>query len=431
MTLFEREPIPEESRTQRVRRASAAPSTRSSVRQADAAAPVSNVVDAVLDRLAAAPEADDTAGGRIRRAPLPVRGTPTVESGPRIRRSVDVIRRVEAMPVREGDDAERERATQEDPRWVEKLKAISRDDKKESEKLTIDHGGEVAQTIDAQGKALGVHEAKLKAETGAVHGRARHGFQTGADGQKRRAKSKLTPEQPSDPYGTGVTTREWHGKGGAEMMLAPSNVVGNKDIVEGKPVAKSVYDAVPQEKRKRPSKPTKSGGPYAGSFFSPEHQNRLENEALVIATRFNDWKEAKFTSAGWKPFEYLDVVLKNEKGGYGVSFSRGKGTASEYAQKVTASGLYAGGDDAEPASSSALLGPDDAGVDVYLMLCAKVQFKRTKAGWQVLSSFPENLEPGVSPIFNHGKDPWTGEVRESPTGKSAALTAPNWAPDAG
>jgi hypothetical protein len=59
-----------------------------------------------------------------------------------------------------------------------------------------------------------------------------------------------------------------------------------------------------------------------------------------------------------------------------------------------------------------------------------VQFKRVKDGWQVLSSFPENLEPGVSPIFNHGKDAWTGKVR-APNVPEQTLPAPNWAPDEG
>ena len=77
-----------------------------------------------------------------------------------------------------------------------------------------------------------------------------------------------------------------------------------------------------------------------------------------------------------------------------------------------------------------LLGPEDEGVDIFLMLCAKVQFKRVKAGWQVLSSFPENLEPGVSPIFNHGKDAWTGKVR-APDVAEETLPAPTWVPDDG
>lgn len=325
-------------------------------------------------------------------------------------------------------EGRRERDTRNDPRYQAKLKEISRDDNAAPNTLGPERYAPLTTRIDEQGKALAVHDDKLRNETGSVHGRARHGFQTGVDAQKRRAKNKMTPEQPSDPMGTGVVEKEWRTSAGVDMMIAPTNVAGNKKIVEGQPVTKIAYAAVPEKSRKKPSKAAKSGGPYAGGFLSPEHQNRLEAQALVKAEQFTKWVEAEFTEGGWKAFEYLDVVLQNEKGGYGVSFSKGKGIATAFSMKVTAKGLYGGGADQEPASSSALLGADDAGVDAFLMLCAKVQFKRVKGQWQVLSSFPENLEPGFSPIFNHGKDAWTGKVCAPGLGEHM-LPAPTWLPD--
>ncbi|HEY9638985.1 MAG TPA: hypothetical protein V6C57_00795, partial [Coleofasciculaceae cyanobacterium] len=122
---------------------------------------------------------------------------------------------------------------------------------------------------------------------------------------------------------------------------------------------------------------------------------------------------AEFAAAKWQPIIYLDVVLQQEKGGYGIAFSKGKGEETAYTKKIENSPLV------EP----------DSGIDVYLMLCAKVQLKRNKGGWQVLSSFPENLEPGVSPIFNHGKDPWTGNVRNANNSKTEKLLVPKWAPE--
>jgi hypothetical protein len=403
------------------------------------------VADGIMRRLAVNHVTDHTAGpspvGRIRRSTAMIRrnGDPVieeVEDEPPLQWQppAEIVAPAEPLLLAEGpweDVAAEDRHEREmrlDPRYRAKLQEMARDDNPAPNKLGADRYVPLAARIDEQGKALAEHDKRLRAETGAVHGRSRHGWQTGAEGQKRRAKSKLTPEQPSDPMGTGSTTKEWTTSTGVEMMISPTNVAGNKKILEGLPVPKDVYAAVPEKSRKKPTKASKSGGPYAGSFFSPEHQNRLEAQALVKAAEFTKWTEAEFVGKGWKKIDFLDVVLNNEKGGYGISFSKGKGTSTVYAQKVTASGLYAGGGDVEPASSSALLGAADSDVDVYLMLCAKVQFKRVKDGWQVLSSFPENLEPGVSPIFNHGKDAWTGKVRSADVAEET-LPAPNWLPD--
>jgi hypothetical protein len=336
-------------------------------------------------------------------------------------------------------DIERERDQERDPRYQQRLAEMYRPktDPKRLETLPP----EVEKRVGAQYEALVEHDEALKAETGAVHGRSRHGWQTGWEGQKRRAENKLTPEQPTDPMGTGMSITEWMTTKGTNKPPPRARIqapTSTRSIEEGVPVFKEDYERqrlleqhevdvfnqqqlgqptksgrpAKQKTLKAASKPSKSGGPYAGSFFSPEHQNRLVARALELARGFDKWTEARFTKAGWKPIAFLDVVLQEERGGYGVAFSRGKGSETAYVLKIKDSPL-AGGDET---------------MDVYLMLCAKVQLKRQKdLSWQVLSSFPENLEPGLSPIHDHGKDAWTGEVRSR--SETGTLKAPDWAPE--
>ncbi|HEY9642004.1 MAG TPA: DUF4157 domain-containing protein, partial [Coleofasciculaceae cyanobacterium] len=180
-----------------------------------------------------------------------------------------------------------ERAQQDDSRYQEKLRAIARPTT--APKPLGPESELLRDRIYAQSEALKEHDRALRGETGPVHGRSRHGFQTGWEGQRRRADGKLTPDQPTDPMGTGMSIKKWKTTKGVKMIQAPTDVTGNK-IREGTPVSKSDYK---EAKAKMPSKPRKSGGPYAGSFFSPEHQNRLVAQALVVAEDFKDWVEAE------------------------------------------------------------------------------------------------------------------------------------------
>ena len=258
----------------------------------------------------------------------------------------------------------------------------------------------------ARQSALEVHEAALADEatkSKAVHGRARHGFQTGWEGQRDRATTKVTPDQPDDPYGTKLSegSRAWKTSTGQGRALT----------VKGK-VVPTPLDATgrPQALAERKPKPTKSGGPYAGAFFSPEHQNDAINVALTRAKVFETWHEARFTGYakgdGWAPLQFVEVVVMERKEGYGYAFGRNP-TDGQYATEIVGSALGRGGN------------------RVFAIKCAKVQLKRSSSGWDVLSSFPENLPPGASPVQAHGEFPWTGDLRRS-TGEATTLVAPVW-----
>jgi hypothetical protein len=266
--------------------------------------------------------------------------------------------------------------------------------------------------------AYRTHNAALIAEGGnsVIHGRSRHGYQTGLEGQLERASTKKTPDQPHDILGVGVTIREWTTSKGVKRMINDKGVA----------IDKSAYKAP-----KHAPKVRKSGGPYAGSFFSPEIQNRLIARALVKAAPFLAWDEAEFES-GWVKFTFLDVVLQEQPGGYGIAFSNQKGTNTEYAIKITddegsnapittrPSVTVRGGDERDTITYT------PHGMDIYLMKCAKVQLRRDGARWEVLSAFPENLPPGVAPIHKHGEELWTGKVRNTTLGKESTLVVPAW-----
>jgi hypothetical protein len=265
--------------------------------------------------------------------------------------------------------------------------------------------------------AYRVHDEALIAEGGnaVVHGRSRHGYQTGIEGQLTRAASKKTPDQPDDTMGVGVTIREWTTSKGVKRMIND----------KGAAIDASAYKAP-----KHAPKTRKSGGPYAGSFFSPEIQNRLLARALVKAAPFLAWEEAEFETSGWVKIAFLDVVLQEQPGGYGIAFSNAKGADTEYAVKID----YGETENA-PITTRASVTPGGErdtityaphGMDVYLMKCAKVQLRRKGAGWEVLSAFPENLPPGVSPIHKHGEELWTGRVRNATAGTAGMLTVPEW-----
>ena len=276
---------------------------------------------------------------------------------------------------------------------------------------TVDRNSvHIKDRIGEQSAALNIHDKALSDEAGSgnknIHGRGRHGFQTGMEGQIKRAQTKVTPDQPSDEMGLGRSIDSWKTSGNEEMISAPTSVNGNR-IVEGQPVKKEDYEKGGKKKKK--ARTRKSGGPYAGSFFSPEHQNNLIATAMQKANNYIKWDQAEFENDGWQTIQYFDVILKEQKGGYGVSFSKGKGAESQFVIKIENSPLVEGED-----------------LDVYLMLCAKVQLKRNGNAWEVLSSFPENLEPGASPIYKHGDDPWTGKLQNSKTGETTTMTPPKW-----
>jgi hypothetical protein len=267
--------------------------------------------------------------------------------------------------------------------------------------------------------AYDLHLADLMAEatpkSSVIHGRSRHGYQTGLEGQLGRASSKKTPDQPDDRMGSGVQIRDWTTSKGVERTIDH----------KGLPIDKAASVAP-----KHYPKASTSGGPYAGSFFSPEIQNRLVVQALALAAPFLAYDQAEFES-GWQELQYLDVVVKGQPGGYGVSFSAQKGSNTEYAIKM---GLPS------PISQVAAVGRDrehDEGLrgtitytphgkDVYLMMCAKVQLRRKPGLWEVLSSFPENMPPGVSPIFKHGEELWRGKLKNSKTNQEETKPVPPW-----
>jgi hypothetical protein len=282
------------------------------------------------------------------------------------------------------------------------------------------HKGAIYNLFARKSEAYRAHNEALIAEGGnaVIHGRSRHGYQTGVEGQLERASSKKTPDQPDDVLGVGVTIREWTTSEGVKRMINDKGVA----------IDKSDY-----KPPKYAPKVRKSGGPYAGSFFSPEIQNRLIAGALVKAAPFLAWDEAQFETSGWVKFTFLDVVLQDQPGGYGVAFSNDKGANTAYAVKIaydersnapitTRPSVTPGGADDERDT----LAYTPHGMDVYLMKCAKVQLRRKGAGWEVLSAFPENLPPGVAPIHKHGEELWNGKVRNTTSGTEATIVVPAW-----
>ena len=269
-------------------------------------------------------------------------------------------------------------------------------------------------------EAYNTHNEALIAEGGnaVIHGRSRHGYQTGVEGQLERASSKKTPDQPDDVLGVGATIREWTTSEGVKRMINE----------KGEAIDKSAH-----KPPKYAPKTRKSGGPYAGSFFSPDIQNRLIAGALVKAAPFLAWEEAEFETSGWVKIAFLDVVLQEQPGGYGIAFSNDKGTDTAYATRI----VYEEGSNAPITTRPSVTTTSDDderntitytphGMDVYLMKCAKVQLRRKGAGWEVLSAFPENLAPGVAPIHKHGEELWTGKVRNTTAGTSGTLVVPAW-----
>jgi hypothetical protein len=267
--------------------------------------------------------------------------------------------------------------------------------------LVIDQDGAVAEHLKHRSDALDRHERELKEEAAkskVIHGRARHGFQTGWEGQLKRAQTRVTPDQPDDPYGTGLseTSRTW----------TTSEGTGMKINSKGK--------AVPAESPDKKVKPTKSGGPYAGAFTSPEHQNQAIDRALEQAQVFEGWDEAKFTgytkNDGWAAIQFVEVVVADRPDGYGYSFGRNPKTGEE-----------------DPGYAELTEGTELAskGAPLFAMKAAEVQLRRTASGWEVLSSFPENQNPGAAPVQSHGEFPWTGDLRKK-SGETTQMAAPDW-----
>lgn len=180
--------------------------------------------------------------------------------------------------------------------------------------------------VGNRAKAIANHEARLKTEisqnTGA-HAYARHGHQTGWEGQLIRCCTNVSPDQRFDPHGVGGVIRSGTREGfGSDLLF--SNQMGYNAWGE--------WVELPVGFAFEPGEADyqKMAGDVAGAFLGVEAQEQARTAALSAANSMSRYVAGQFQSKDkpdariTAPLTSVVVVVDKPKGGapFGVGYRR-------------------------------------------------------------------------------------------------------------